>query len=516
MDNSSTNKSLIILGNGADLHSGLKTTFTDFMEHNNQASKINNAIESFDSLKEKLKEYTEKEKNNFTDDSVSRKILSFPIYRRLNKNLSFGNFIKSLHLEIDYDKNKKTNFKNINTAWKSFSETINKIKRLTLWEVILILTDGSKDSWYDIEKCMEKFFSMQNIIDKPNKCAQEYIDESMSKLFELNKDNIDLNLIENTVALGNKYEFLIFYILYKRNNKKTDAQSLLFEELISFENKFSEYVYKQVHIEEVDETNGENESSNHKYYENINKLIRTLMKHSKNYSANILNFNYTSASRNTNIIERETNIHGHIQIKENHYVSTKRKTSDIIFGIDSTFDLKKAFNPDNNKDVTRHLIEGEKQIYKFTKTCRKLKKSVNKHINILDDDIDEIIFYGHSLGESDYSYFQSIFDKYRLYDSNLSLIFAFSKLPKKLLDTCIEEQSVSISTLINRYGDTLDNKDHAKNLLHKLLIENRLRLVSLNKRKANKVKRSKNDKSNSTNKANKSKDDKKIYKQKSN
>lgn len=33
---------------------------------------------------------------------------------------------------------------------------------------------------------------------------------------------------------------------------------------------------------------------------------------------------------------------------------------------------------------------------------------------------------------------------------------------------------LKVTKLINRYGDTLDNKDHGKNLLHKLILENRL------------------------------------------
>ena len=40
----------------------------------------------------------------------------------------------------------------------------------------------------------------------------------------------------------------------------------------------------------------------------------------------------------------------------------------------------------------------------------------------------EIKFYGHSLREADYSYFQSIFDSYNLYEnSKVSLMFYFPK-----------------------------------------------------------------------------------------
>ena len=40
--------------------------------------------------------------------------------------------------------------------------------------------------------------------------------------------------------------------------------------------------------------------------------------------------------------------------------------------------------------------------------------------------IDEIIVFGHSLGEQDYSYFQSIFDYVDLYHSKTKLTFIYS------------------------------------------------------------------------------------------
>ena len=83
----------------------------------------------------------------------------------------------------------------------------------------------------------------------------------------------------------------------------------------------------------------------------------------------------------------------------------------------------------------------------------------------------EIKFYGHSLNESDYSYFQSIFDYYNLYENNnVSLIFYHSKG---------YGQPDKIYQLINSYGKTLSNKDQGKNLTHKLLLENRLKIAEI-------------------------------------
>ena len=80
-------------------------------------------------------------------------------------------------------------------------------------------------------------------------------------------------------------------------------------------------------------------------------------------------------------------------------------------------------------------------------------------------------FYGHSLSAADYSYFQSIFDYYNLYsNSNISLNFYYSER---------HEQTDAIYRLINIYGKSLSNKEQGKNLIHKLLLENRLNIIKI-------------------------------------
>ena len=86
-------------------------------------------------------------------------------------------------------------------------------------------------------------------------------------------------------------------------------------------------------------------------------------------------------------------------------------------------------------------------------------------------------FYGHSLGDADYSYFQAIFDEVSLYESNTRLIFYYNKSRP---NTTLQEKAVQeemfekVNRLITAYGTTLDNEDHGRNLLHKLLLEGRL------------------------------------------
>ena len=81
-----------------------------------------------------------------------------------------------------------------------------------------------------------------------------------------------------------------------------------------------------------------------------------------------------------------------------------------------------------------------------------------------------IKFYGHSLAAADYSYFQSIFDMVDLYNSDVKLYFRFSNYEAGVK----EREFLRVAGLLSAYGKTLDNKDHGKNLTHKLLLEGRL------------------------------------------
>lgn len=122
------------------------------------------------------------------------------------------------------------------------------------------------------------------------------------------------------------------------------------------------------------------------------------------------------------------------------------------------------------------------EIYQFTKTARVLELP-NQYLpeemkgrSIFDaqengDEIKEIKFFGHSLGEADYSYFQSLFDQVDLYGSKTKLTFCYTTMHGPNYDAIIE--------LMNRYGETVIPEAHGRNLLHKLLLEERLKIATL-------------------------------------
>lgn len=98
-----------------------------------------------------------------------------------------------------------------------------------------------------------------------------------------------------------------------------------------------------------------------------------------------------------------------------------------------------------------------------------------------------IKFYGHSLSEADYSYFQSIFDGINLYEGNTRLIFFYrprrdntavegARIPD---NDAANEMKDKVTKLLLTYGNTLTNKDHGKNLIHKLILEGRLNVLPI-------------------------------------
>ncbi|HGF7718021.1 TPA: hypothetical protein QFK41_002848, partial [Enterococcus faecium] len=133
----------------------------------------------------------------------------------------------------------------------------------------------------------------------------------------------------------------------------------------------------------------------------------------------------------------------------------------IIFGIDQT-----KVNP----------LE---EIYRFTKTFRQMTEtSIAKRSDELilprKEEINEIAFFGHSLSKLDYSYFQTIFDFYDLYSSDVTLAFYY-RLYDGVTNLEMElDLSKKISAMLKDYSPSIGNENKADNLMHKLLLEKRL------------------------------------------
>ena len=83
-------------------------------------------------------------------------------------------------------------------------------------------------------------------------------------------------------------------------------------------------------------------------------------------------------------------------------------------------------------------------------------------------------FFGHSLSLLDYSYFQTIFDYYEIYQSKIVLVFYYKVYGDRSKEDMELDLAKKISKILHKYSPSIDNPKKGKNLLHKLLLEKRL------------------------------------------
>lgn len=270
------------------------------------------------------------------------------------------------------------------------------------------------NNWADIEK---------NILDIENRRLVEEVQNKLNSI-PVNVKSYGFD-IECTLSyetdFSNRDKDLLNYV--RIHYPKIIPQNFnLLGEINKFELAFKNYLKTIIATD-----NAENEKSK----EIFNKLVSGFR------SGIVFNFNYTHTIDNISNKNFEIrHVHGVID-------------DEIIIGVDLA-------NVKTRKEIS--------------KTHRLLNLKKNTNYDVIPSNPKEIVFYGHSLNEQDYSYFQSIFDHVNLYNSSVRLTFYYSEFDGEEFS----RQKERVIKLIEVYGNTLDNKDHGKNLLHKLLLEERI------------------------------------------
>lgn len=401
---------LLILGNGFDLHCGLKSRYKDFFRS------------------EILDTYTE--------------YCGYPKMKAACKGfwegLLFG------YYNADGDKDYK---------WCDVESIIQK----TLWAIVF----GKRLNNGLCKIAMDKAISRVNGVDYSNinDPIEKYIYEYCVKFFmEFAK--------QSTVLYEEKLYKLLKQLLKELHNFERRFCNYLSNNIRNFQGKglnnsyiinainslvkltnFTEYSYSDIWQIVVRPENS------FKYLKRGNKLSNEFSGLKNTY---ILSFNYT-ALFDILLVDcpcNYNNVHGKLCNRDCGLCDS----SSVIFGIDDT--LIQAKGNDNSA------------LRIFSKTYRKMLDTAVPAKILPENDVPITIkFYGHSLSEADYSYFQSIFDYYNIYgNNNVDLIFYYSKG---------YEQTDAIYRLINMYGKTLNNQEQGKNLIHKLLLENRLKIQEI-------------------------------------
>lgn len=359
---------------------------------------------------------------------------------------SFGkymaSYINSIHVEDTY----YPFYEKTYLLFSFMADNNSILNNLTFIELMVTIKYWKKEIlWSDFERLLYDILYQEKSDDGG------FMSSLWEKSFQYminNQEQIYTNRLKE-ITIKDDYQLIGTMYFYRRiignpNPTKTDISindwfDFLKTELNTFETTFRDYL-KQNH------------SGNDSY---LNSALTLLNKLTNNYNQlgkyKIMNFNYTTLPEPHQ--SNTENVHGLYSHK------------DSIIGIDGS--------------SIPYKLEG----YKFTKTFRRVDLLTRynriQKSDLLNYEYSEIAFYGHSLNEQDYSYFQSLFDGLNIYDRKIKLKFYYSFYEGKTHEEIYNDQIQSIIKLLETYGSTFDNKYKGKNLLSKIIIEQRLHIINI-------------------------------------
>jgi hypothetical protein len=434
-------KQLLILGNGFDLQAKLASKYEDFFKNRLTLEKrtvLDHAYSMCD-------DYALNSRNVETSKTNTSSLDHESLYFFLDNSLEpIADFFSNMDFEP------------------------LRLSDLTFWDLYFYyLKDMDQTEWHVIEQQIYNFLTGSNKIN-------EY---SMDIFFKRSSKT-------NSKIIASISSFFSSNILSDSYNNETKCIQFLQAELKRLEIAFSDYLSESI-------------KENAYYHENSRKLMASLSTGSKYLlelknntitpellknmlsELTIINFNYTNPvvfSNNPDSPDKDGNKEFLLSKIDQEiwnglfdrtlYVHGSLGERNAIFGIDST------------------NVNTDSQIYRFTKTYKQLVGFYGSNAvpSKLPDknQLAILAFYGHSLSPLDYSYFQSLFDYYSIYDSNIHLIFYYSVYGENPdFETLRQSQVEHVLNLLSSYAETISNEGHRKNLIHKLSLEQRLSVVQL-------------------------------------
>ncbi|KGH64585.1 hypothetical protein X291_09015 [Oenococcus oeni IOEB_C23] len=413
---------LIIIGNGFDLQCKLKSSYVDFYEDRYKGS-----------IQQKLFEI-----NTGTD--LKRE------FRLLDGNLNIWDYILNGYFEV---KNEGNPVK----QWSSIEEIIELVINNHVAKDMFDISE-EEDTFYFFSDLTEGIWSSDSSTGTPKgKYAKDRDTKTYFSFLE------SLTHITFTFFPQIKSEI-------KSENNTYPVKKFFLDELKKFEKNFSNYL-----IQKYNEASS-NPSIN--YLGNSSELMETLiwtdlqLSENEKLANSILSFNYTTPFHSSNICQSIyclRNVHGSINKNDS-------SNGEIIFGIYSE-NIEKDRKDDEKEEEDRTG---------FTKTFRTLFLNSNRfETNIFDYPVKIIKVYGHSLDEGDYSYFQSIFDAVDLYNNKAVYIYFYysTDYDRKNAEQIKYDYFKKVAHLFEEYGTTIDNPYHGRNMLHRLILENRIHIKEI-------------------------------------
>lgn len=371
----------VVLGNGFDLHCGLRTTYNDFFRFN---------------------------------------------------------FKKIIHIKKLFDEYEKRETFNVN-----FSDPKNNL--INTWDVFFALNkifDIENKNWCDIERLI---YSSLVPYDKDLSDTKTIVIGLGS---DINWNHINSLIFSGRTATNYLDRFIVEFIKARagfKGIKLNNFYRFLLLELKEFEKNFGEFIYRQFHIKYLETCNGGMVFLNTNY---LNNAVYTI-----NELANADNI-VAIDSFNFSVIEKDS-------IKEKfHNINGTYESP--IFGVDT------RFSPEEPR-------------YIFAKTSRRIDSDMAGETFDKKVDFSNLVIYGHSLNEADYSYFFPVFDKLNLLDSTATgvVVFAYSIYKEKLFEKIESELRMSISKIVLEYAKS-KNIPNPERLLDSLSTQKRILTYKIN------------------------------------
>lgn len=325
----------------------------------------------------------------------------------------------------------------------SESVILKWLKSNFFYFVFLIYQPKNDPLWFDIENKLKEY------IVECNKCQCDVlsiiIDNAVQK--EIDNDIPDWKGLSSYSSFFQKVNNVLKSELKTNLNNWSDW---LLDSLHSFEYDFYCYVYGALQKQLLYSTMSENTLK--AILTNLNKCKVSDLTKDKLY---LINFNYT------NPCNFSSEVHNKIVWDENNTTNVHGGggSGNCIIGIDDT-DIK--IDESNSSFIKLH---------KFSKTFRRLNERFTKFNLPSPSKPINIIFFGLSLNRNDYSYYQSVFDKYDIYNNkNVNIYFCYAHK---------FENHNEVYKLLKHYGEKMSNKEQGKNLITLLSLEQRLNLVNV-------------------------------------
>lgn len=322
----------------------------------------------------------------------------------------------------DYFDNNKDKYHFINEKYREYLDMSivdfdfpdKRINLLNSWDLFFALNGVDNNqmfdsNWCDIERLMLSSFPVHVSSNERNTVTSK-IDWSVVKGLVTKDEHRKCCDIYDFIA-----EFMKKRMKYLGANSELFYEFLL-SELKAFEKNFGNYIYEQI-VPKTPESNFIDTTKKEYFWEaeaTINELCDI------NNLVSIDTFNYSDMC-----IE---NLKCPIQHINGSYLNP-------IFGIDSSF-------------------EPEDECFIFTKTARRIDSDMFNHSFERKPDFENVVIFGHSLNEADYSYFFPLFDKLNLLDSlaNNVVVFAYSIYDGKQEQAIKSTLRKSISNILFAYA----------------------------------------------------------------